>query len=272
MRRRTRRVQSSVDRWLDNAGRQPLLTPAGEVHLGALVREWQDWPGGPVEAPPAVTRRGLKARDRLVASNLRLVAMVCDRYRLPVTIPMEDALQSGTIGLCRAAEKFDPARGYKFSTYAFLWVRQAVTAEVDAMASTIRLPAPVGAAMRGTRNGKVSPGQLEAAGVVWRGCLSLDAQMPGTDDDDCTLTSRIEGGRLDVADLGQAESVSQAWEAMEAADPDGCALLTLHHADGARVGELAVLTDGTRPGTSKRLRTATQALRLLPEVQVALAG
>ncbi len=45
MRSRTRRVQSSVDRWLDNAGRQPLLTPAGELHLGALVREWQDWPG-----------------------------------------------------------------------------------------------------------------------------------------------------------------------------------------------------------------------------------
>jgi len=272
VRRRTRRVQSSVDRWLDNAGRQPLLTPAGEVHLGALVRVWQDWPGGPAEAPPAVTRRGLRARDRLVASNLRLVAMVCDRYRLPVTIPMEDALQSGTIGLCRAAEKFDPARGYKFSTYAFLWVRQAVTGEVDAMASTIRLPAPVGAAMRGTKYGKCSAEQLEAAGVVWRGCISLDGPNPNIDDDSRTLAEVIEGGRLDVADLGQAESVSAAWEAMEAADPEGVALLQLHHADGARARDLAVLMDATTPATTKRLRTATQSLRLLPEVQAVLAG
>jgi RNA polymerase sigma factor (sigma-70 family) len=261
-----------VDRWLNNAGRQPLLTPAGEVHLGALVREWQDWPGGPVEAPPAVTRRGLKARDRLVASNLRLVAMVCDRYRLPVTIAMEDALQSGTIGLCRAAEKFDPARGYRFTTYAFLWIRQAVTGEVDAMANTIRIPANVHAIMKGAKYGKCSAGQLEAAGVVWRGCISLDGPNPNIDDDSRTLADTIAASRLDVADLAQAESVAEAWRAIKEADPDGAALLQLHHADAANVTELAVLTDGTRPGTTKRLRTATQSLRLLPEVQVALAG
>jgi len=143
---------------------------------------------------------------------------------------------------------------------------------VDAMANTVRLPAPVGAAMRGTKYGKCSAEQLEAAGVVWRGCISLDGPNPNIDDDNRTLGEVIEGGRLEVADLGQAESVAEAWEAMEAADPDGCALLTLHHGDGARVGELAVLTDGTRPGTTKRLRTATQALRLLPEVQAVLAS
>ena len=272
MKRRRRRTESAVDHWLDNAGRQPLLSAAAELHLGALVREWQDHPDGPDEAPPAVRRRGLKARERLIACNLRLVALVCDRYPLPPQLAMEDALQGGTIGLCRAAELFDPARGYKFSTYAFLWIRQAVTREVD-NSGTIRIPANVGAAMRGTRYGKPSPKQLAAAELVWRGCISLDASAPSaTDEDARTLGEVIVGGRLDVADLGQAESVSQAWEAMEQADPEGVALLQLHHGDGARVGELATLTDSTRPGTSKRLKAASETLRVLPEVQVALAG
>ena len=272
MRRRTRRVQSSVNRWLDNAGRQPLLTPAGEVHLGTLVRAWQDWAGGPDEAPPAVTRRGLRARDRLVASNLRLVALVADRYRLPVTIPMEDALQSVTIGLCRAAEKFDPAKGYKFSTYAFLWIRQAITGEVDAMGHTIRIPANVNAAMRGTKYGKCSAEQIEAAGVAWRGCISLDGPNPHTDDDSRTLAEVIEGGRLEVEQLGQIEQVRQAWRAMTEADEDGTALLQLHCADGARVGELAVLVGASVPATGKRLKAVTERLRALPDVAEALAS
>jgi RNA polymerase sigma factor (sigma-70 family) len=201
-----------------------------------------------------------------------LVALVADRYRLPVTIPMEDALQSGTIGLCRAAEKFDPAKGYKFSTYAFLWIRQAITGEVDAMGHTIRIPANVNAVMRGTKYGKCSAEQIEAAEVAWRGCISLEGTNPHTDDDSRTLAEVIVGGRLEVADLAQAESVSQAWAAMEAADPEGTAMLQLHHADGARVGELAALVGATRPGATRRLRTASEALRLLPEVQVVLAG
>lgn len=272
MKNRRRRVQSSADRWLENAGRQPLLTPAGELHLGALVREWQDWADGPSEAPPAVQRRGLRARDRLVASNLRLVAMVVDRYRLPAAITLEDALQAGTVGLIRAAEKFDPARGYRFSTYSYLWIRQGITCEVDAMASTIRLPAPVGAAMRGTRYGQTSAQQLEAAAPVWRGLLSLDAPLPGADDEARVLADLIEGGRLELEQLGQAEAVSAAWRAMTEADSDAVALLQLHHGDSARVGELAQLEGTSATATSRRLRAATARLRALPAVEMALAS
>jgi hypothetical protein len=148
--------------------------------------------------------------------------MVVDRYRLPAAIAMDDALQAGVIGLCRAAEKFDPARGYKFSTYAFLWIRQAITAEIDAMSCTIRLPAPVGAAMRGTKYGTVSPEQIAAAELVWRGCISLDAPAPGaTDEDARTLVEVLDGGRLDVGELGQIEAVTAAWAAMEAVEQRG---------------------------------------------------
>jgi len=272
-RRPRSRVRSSVDRWLENAGRQPLLTPAGELHLGALVREWQDWAGGPAEAPAAVQRRGLKARDRIVQSNLRLVAMVVDRYRLPAAIAMDDALQAGVIGLCRAAEKFDPARGYKFSTYAYLWIRQAITTEIDAMASTIRLPAPVAANMRGTRYGKVSPEQVAAAELVWRGCISLDAPAPGaTDEDARNLGEVIEGGHLEVGELGQIEAVTAAWEAMQEADPDAVALLQLHCADGPSMTELGSLEGMGPRRMRRRLEVATDRLRSLPAVEMALAG
>jgi RNA polymerase sigma factor (sigma-70 family) len=263
---------SSASTWLNAAGRQPLLTPAGELHLGALVREWQDWPDGPAEAPPAVQRRGLRARDRLVASNLRLVALVVDRYRLPAAIALEDALQAGAVGLVRAAEKFDPARGYRFTTYSYLWIRQGIACEVDKMGSGIRLPANVAAAMRGTRNGQASAEQIAAAELVWRGLLSLDAPCPGTDDEARVLADLIEGGRLELEQLGQAEAVSAAWRAMTEADSDAVALLQLHHGDGARVGELAQLEGISTTATSKRLRAATARLRALPEVQMALAS
>jgi hypothetical protein len=126
--------------------------------------------------------------------------------------------------------------------------------------------------MRGTRYGLTSPQQLAAAELVWRGCISLDGPNPNIDDDNRTLGEAIVGGRLDVEQLGQAEEVSAAWEAMVDADPDGVALLQLHHADGARVGDLAQLVAASVPATGKRLKAVTERLRALPEVQVVLAS
>ena len=265
--------QQDATAWLQAAGRQPLLTTAEEVHLGSLVQRWQDHPGGPDKAPPAVRRRGLRARNRIVSANLRLVSMVVSRTPRPAHVALEDALQVGSIGLVRAAEKFDPARGYKFSTYAYWWVRQSLTAEVD-RSGTIRIPSNVGAVLRGQKYGPKppSPEQLEAAALVWHGCASLDAKAPGTDDDHCTLASRLEGGRLDLEQLGQAEQVSIAWEAMEAADPIGVALLQLHHADGAGVRELGQLEGIGGPAMRRRLEVVSDRLRALPAVEAVMAG
>lgn len=123
--------------WLSQAGRVPLLTPAEELHLGALVRAWQDHPDGPAQAPPGVIRRGRKARDRMVAANLRLVSAVAQKAPW---LERADALQEGAIGLQRAAEKFDPERGYKFSTYAYWWIRQAIQREGETQCRLIRVP------------------------------------------------------------------------------------------------------------------------------------
>ena len=257
--------------WLNAAGREPMLTPAEELHLGVLVRRWQDWEPTPAEAPARVIRQGLRARNRIVAANLRLVALVVERTARPAHVALEDALQAGSLGLIRAAEKFDPQRGYKFSTYSYLWIRQALTCEVD-KSGTIRTPANVNAAMRGTRYGKTSPEQLAAGAMVWHGCLSLDAQVPHDDGSHSTLANLIEGGRLEVATLAQAEQVAEALAAMQEADEDGAALLALHHADGATMTELGKLEGCGAVAMRRRLAVATDRLRALPAVQVAIAG
>jgi len=134
-----------VQFWLDSAGRVPMLTPAEELHLGGMVRAWMDWEPTADEAPPAVRRRGLRARDRMVSANLRLVAHVTRVMRPGLGISITDAdhldlLQAGAIGLMRGVEKFDPARGYKLSTYAYWWIRQGLSRHVDSSSRTIRLP------------------------------------------------------------------------------------------------------------------------------------
>ena len=257
--------------WLNAAGREPMLTPAEELHLGALVRRWQDWEPSPDAAPPAVRRRGLRARARIVKANLRLVALVAERAARPAHVALEDALQAGCIGLLRGAEKFDPARGYKISTFCYWWIRQAITLEVD-RSGTIRTPANVNAAMRGTRYGNVSPEQLAAAERVWHGCLSLDAQVPHDDGSHSTLANLIEGGRLEVATLAQAEQVAEALAAMQEADPEGLALLQLHHADGANATELGSLEGIGAVRMKNRLVAVTDRLRSLPEVRAVLAS
>ena len=261
----------SAAAWLNAAGRIPLLTSAEELHLGALVRRWQDWEPTPAEAPARVVRQGLRARNRIVSANLRLVALVVERTAQPAHVALEDALQAGCIGLLRAAEKFDPARGYKFSTYSYLWIRQALTCEID-KSGTIRTPANVNAALRGTRYGKTSPEQQEAAARVWHGCLSLDAQVTHDDGSHSTLANLIEGGRLEVDTLAQAEQVAEALAAMQEADPEGLALLQLHHADGANATELGQLEGVGAIRMRNRLVAVTDRLRALPEVRAVLAG
>ena len=123
--------------WHDQAGRFPLLTPAQEITLGQQIRAWLDHPE-PV--PPAIRRRGERARDRFVRANLRLVINVADRYRSVPPQYADDLIQAGNLGLITAVTKFDPARGYKFSTYAFWWIRQGIHSFLEHHGRTVRLP------------------------------------------------------------------------------------------------------------------------------------
>jgi RNA polymerase primary sigma factor len=125
--------------WLDTIGRIPLLTPAEEIELGTIIQRWQRHPE---PCPPGIRRRGMRARDRFVQANLRLaVSYVSKRcWRLAKAHGQEDLIQAANMGLITAAERFDPARGYRFSTYAYWWIRQAVSRWADQHSRAIVIP------------------------------------------------------------------------------------------------------------------------------------
>lgn len=126
-------MQDGIAAYLTDIGRIPMLSPDEQILLGTAVRRWLDDP-----APSAgVARRGKRALDRMVTANLRLVIAWAKRYRNK-GLSMEDLVQEGNIGLVRGAEKYDPSTGYRFSTYATWWIRQALTRAISNQATTIR--------------------------------------------------------------------------------------------------------------------------------------
>jgi RNA polymerase primary sigma factor len=113
------------DIWMMKGGKAPLLTPAQEIVLAKRVE-----------------RGDHKAREELLNANVRLVASVARRY-LGRGLPLEDLMQEGMIGLIRAIEKYNYRKGYRFSTYATHWIRQAVSRSLANQGRSIRLPAHV---------------------------------------------------------------------------------------------------------------------------------
>ena len=146
-----------VRRYLQQLGEHALLTAPEEVELGrriaagraaaALLSDGARDAGGDLAATVA---DGEAARDRFVAANLRLVVSIAKRYQAS-GMPLLDLVQEGNIGLMRAVEKFDPDRGFRFSTYATWWVRQAVTRAIADKGRTIRVPTHVGDALAAIR-------------------------------------------------------------------------------------------------------------------------
>lgn len=130
---------SSQSWWLDAIGRIPLLTPSEEIELGTAVQRWRNHPE---PCPLAIKRRGQRARDRFVSANLRLaVSYVTKRCgRMSKVHSTDDLIQAANLGLITAVERFDPARGYRFSTYAYWWIRQAVNRWVDEYGRSIAIP------------------------------------------------------------------------------------------------------------------------------------
>ncbi len=124
--------------WAECIDRIPLLTPAEEIELGTAIQRWQSHPD---PCPPGIRRRGVRARDRFVKANLRLVvAFISRRSRLFAGHDRDDLIQAGNLGLVTAAERFDPTKGYRFSTYAWWWIRQAVSRHIDQYSRAIAIP------------------------------------------------------------------------------------------------------------------------------------
>ena len=112
--------------FLNELGRYPLLTATDEIELAKRIE-----------------RGDLAAKERMILSNLRLVVSIAKKYQ-GSDLPLLDLIQEGIFGLVRAAEKFDWRKGYKFSTYATFWIRQAIQRGIETKARTIRIPIHVG--------------------------------------------------------------------------------------------------------------------------------
>ncbi|MFN9547742.1 MAG: sigma-70 family RNA polymerase sigma factor [Cyanobacteriota bacterium] len=133
----------AVRSWIHRSCSHQPLAETTVVELARQIRRWQDHPAGPERAPASVQRAGLRARNVLVAHNLQLISHVWSRHR--AAIPgvgdsTADALQEAAISLVRAATKFDPSRGYSFSTYACHWLRQGFGHHERQFGRMIRLP------------------------------------------------------------------------------------------------------------------------------------
>lgn len=136
----------SMKDYLAEIGRYPLLTGEQEIQLSRQVRrmmELQAIEGERTKAELREIKRGQRARDTIMNCNLRLVVHIAKRYatRLKCNgLEMMDIIQEGAIGLHRAAELFDGSKGYKFSTYAYWWIRQSITRAIDTKERIIRVP------------------------------------------------------------------------------------------------------------------------------------
>ena len=155
--------EDTVGAFFKEMARYPLLSAEEEIELAYLVKflmeaeEVRQKLQENLHRPPTKTEwaialeldnerqlenrlyRGRTAKRKMIRSNLRLVVSIAKRY-LNRGVPFLDLIQEGAIGLNRAAEKFDPNKGYKFSTYAYWWIRQAITRTIANDARTIRLP------------------------------------------------------------------------------------------------------------------------------------
>ena len=147
----------SVRAYLRDIGRIPLLEHEEEILLGRQVQRLmeikacEELLGTPSKEELAASldttikelrrdiRNGEKAKDKMVTANLRLVVSVAKKYTKR-NMELLDIIQEGTIGLVRGVEKFDPGRGYKFSTYAYWWIRQGITRAIAEKSRAIRLP------------------------------------------------------------------------------------------------------------------------------------
>ncbi len=133
---------TAIDQFFADITRFPVLEHSEHIELAEIIQEWQQHPDGHYAAPKAVVVRGMWARDKMVRHNLRLVVFIWrEKYavRLPMSSPgLMDAFQSASLGLVRAAEKYQPSKA-KFSTYALAWVHKGFREYLNTD-RTVRIP------------------------------------------------------------------------------------------------------------------------------------
>jgi RNA polymerase primary sigma factor len=198
----------SLQLFFNEARRYPLLTAEEEIELAQRIE-----------------RGDLAAKERLINSNLRLVISIARRYQ-GQGLPLSDLIQEGMLGLIRAVEKFDWRKGFKFSTYGTLWIRQAIGRGLANSGRTVRLPVHITARARKiAETERTLAAQLERAPTLEEVAAALD--MPVDEVADIRNADRVpasldqgvgEDGETPLGDLiarqgpGVEESVASEWD------------------------------------------------------------
>jgi RNA polymerase primary sigma factor len=175
-----------LSRFLHDIGRTPLLTKDDEIALSKRIE-----------------RGDLVAKEMMMQANLRLVVSIAKRYQ-GQGLPLFDLIQEGTIGLVRAVEKFDWRKGFKFSTYATLWIKQALRRAIDEKARLVRLPVNVAANVE----------KIQRAERDWR---QEHGAAPSDEDLACVLGWETE----QVADLRKLDMLPVSLHSPVGSDEEG---------------------------------------------------
>lgn len=152
-----------IEDYLEDIARVPMLTCDEEIILGNNIQKMMKvLKANNIKEPISgesvsesviknlsledrkTVKKGLKARNRMILANMRLVVTVAKKTRTgQIHLSLQDLIQEGTIGLARATEKFEPGRGYKFSTYAYWWIKQGIIRATEYQEKAIRVPSNV---------------------------------------------------------------------------------------------------------------------------------
>jgi len=198
-------MNDSIGLYLNDIGKVPLLTAEDERVLSRKIEEGRDaaelLAAGNVKGRrradlKAKEAAAADAKDRFIRSNLRLVVSIARRYPLPQGMDLLDLIQEGNLGLEHAVDKFDWRRGFKFSTYATFWIRQAIGRALDQKASLIRIPGDRSASLRAALRQASGDGETldQANAELHRLTTPVSLDKTVGDDGDATLGDLMANG------------------------------------------------------------------------------
>jgi RNA polymerase nonessential primary-like sigma factor len=279
-------MHDSTTAYFNEIGRIPLLTTEQEIQLGRQIQEMRAFQAEgrepATQAERRLVRNGQRAIKRMMESNLRLVVTIARKYyRMCQTLELMDVISLGNIGLAKAAEKFEPERGYKFSTYAYWWIWHSITRGVSDQDKIVRLPVhqiekigkikkyqrqhPTASLTEAARATGVSMAELDIALRVWS-LVSLDEVV--IEDGNALVDAVADVDQSPDDELLNTTAREQLEQAMQHLQPIDQQIIGLRYGSH----ELVTLASiGKRLGVSRervrqREKRALNRLRLLLEV------
>jgi len=191
-------MSDSVGQYLNEIGLVPLLTADEERELSQTIERGRD---AQEKLDAGERGRDLRkavaaaaaAKDRFIRANLRLVVSIARRYPLPPSMELLDLIQEGNLGLEHAVDKFDWRKGFKFSTYATFWIRQAIGRALDQKASLVRLPGDRSASLRAALRQASGDGEEldDESARLYRLTTPTSLDRPVGDDDGSELVDLL---------------------------------------------------------------------------------